>query len=115
MYSYRNLPIRHKLTLLCLITATVAMLLACTGFVAFELLTFKRELVADAATAAEMVGYNSASALSFNDADSAAETLQALSAQSDIIAACIYDKDGRVFASFPRGQPPESFGPPVVG
>ncbi len=113
MHPYRNLPLRHKLTILSLVTTTVAMLLACVGFVAYELLTFKQELVGDAATAAEMIGYNSASALSFNDAKSAEQTLQGLSAQSDIIAACIYDKEGRVFATYPSTEPVASFGPPV--
>lgn len=113
MRSYRNLPLRQKLTLLSLVTTTVAMLLTGAGFVAHRLFTFKSELVGDAATAAEMIAYNSASALSFNDATSAEETLRALSSQDDILAACIYDKEGNVFATYPRTRSAASFGPPT--
>ncbi len=114
MTRFNRLPLRHKLTLLSLVTATVAMLLTCAGFVGSALVAFKTDLVNEAATAAEMIGYNSAAALSFNDAHSAGETLAALSAQSEILMACIYDKEGRVFATYPHLQPASSFGPALA-
>jgi methyl-accepting chemotaxis protein len=115
MRYFSDLPIKHKLTLISLITTMVALALAGTGFVAYELVTFKKNLVGDVASVAQIVGYNSASALSFNDAGSAEQTLRALSAKPHIVAACIYDKDGKVFATYPRSQDLASFAPPPAG
>jgi PAS domain S-box-containing protein len=115
MRHFSDLPIKHKLTLISLLTTTIALLLACAGFVAYELVAFKKDLVGDVSSAAEIIGYNSASALSFNDAGSAEQTLKGLIAKPHIIAACIYDKDGKVFATYPRSHDLASFGPPPAG
>ena len=111
MSFFRHLALRHKLTLLSLITTAVAMLLTCGGFLAYELVAFKRDLVSDASIIAEMLGRGAASALSSSNHDSAAETLAVLTAQPDIVAACIYDKDGNVFATYPRTRAAAAFGP----
>jgi two-component system sensor histidine kinase/response regulator len=49
-----------------------------------------------------MVGSNSTAALSFGDAKSAREVLSALQAKQNVINACIYNKDGQVFATYSR-------------
>jgi PAS domain S-box-containing protein len=56
----------------------------------------------DLSASAKMVGSNSTAALSFGDAKSAREVLSALQAKQNVINACIYNKDGRVFASYSR-------------
>ena len=111
MSFFRHLALRHKLTLLSLITTAVAMLLSCGGFLAYELVAFKRDLVSDASIIAEMLGRGAASALSSSNHESVAETLAVLTAQPDIVAACIYDKDGNVFATYPRTRAAAAFGP----
>lgn len=99
---FRDLPIKRKLTLISLLTSGVALMLACAAFVAFEQVTFRKFMVRDLTMLAEMIGYHSASALSFNDARSADETLKGLTSQPQILAACIYDAEGRVFATYRR-------------
>ncbi len=47
MRHFADLPIKHKLTLICLITTTVALLLAGAGLVAYERIRFKMDLVYD--------------------------------------------------------------------
>jgi signal transduction histidine kinase/CheY-like chemotaxis protein len=115
MRRFSDLPIKNKLTLISLLTSVVALVLACAGFVAYELVAYKKDLVADASSVAEMIAYNSAAALSFNDAASAEQTMQALAAKPHIVAACIYDRDGLVFATYPHGHPAADFGPPPAG
>ena len=115
MRRLSDLPIKHKLTLISLLTTTVALALAGAGFMGYELITFRKDLVADISGVAEIIGYNSASALAFNDAGSAEQTLRALSAKPHIVAACIYDRDGRVFATYPPGHGAADFAPPPVG
>ena len=115
MRRFSDIPIKHKLMLIGLLTTTVALVLAGAGIAVYELVTFKKDLVSDVASVAQIIGYNSAAALSFNDANSAEQTLRALSAKPHIVAACIYDKDGKVFATYPRGHDLASFAPPPAG
>ena len=102
MRRLRDLPIKHKLTLIGLLTTGTALLLACAAFVAFDRVSFRKTLVRDLSVTAQMIGYNSAAALSFNESSSAETTLQSLAAQPHIIAACIYDPRGGIFASYRR-------------
>jgi PAS domain S-box-containing protein len=114
MRLFPNLALRHRLTLLSIVTSTVALLLTGAGIIVYEQFSFRKELVDDVAVTAQMIGYNSASALSFADSSSAAETLRALAAKPHIEAAIVYDKDGAVFATYPAGYH-ESSGPPPAG
>jgi PAS domain S-box-containing protein len=109
MRFVRQLRLRSKLILISLLTSAAALLLASAGFIANELQTFKDELNSRVASAAQMIGYNSASALSFNDAASAEETMEGLSAEPRIRTACIFDRDGAVFAVYPKDRPATDF------
>ena len=53
-------------------------------------------------TAAQEVGTNSVAALAFDDRKSAREVLTALDAEESVIGACLYDTEGRPFASRAR-------------
>jgi PAS domain S-box-containing protein len=114
MRRFSDLPIKYKLTLISLLTTTVALLLVSGGVVAYEVVSFKRDLVSDASSLAEIIGTNSAAALSLRDTGSAEQILEALnlSAKPHIVAACIYGPDGRVFATYPRGHNAADFAPP---
>ena len=60
-------------------------------------------------TQAQIIGSNTASALLFNDQQSAENTLSALRASPEILSACIYTPDGQPFATYsrdPAGQVP---------
>ncbi|MDB6128564.1 MAG: sensor signal transduction histidine kinase [Verrucomicrobia bacterium] len=102
MDYFRDLPIKRKLTAIALLTSGISLLLACTAFVTYELFIFRRDMVRDLATTAQMVGFTNASALAFDDMKSATQTLSGLAAQPHIIGARIYTPDGKVFASYLR-------------
>jgi len=53
---------------------------------------------------AQIVGFNSTSALLFNDPHSAENTLSGLKAWPNIVSAGINTLDGRAFATYQRGQ-----------
>src|SRR5712691_8641718 len=112
MRAFRNLSIRRKLTLIIMLTSSVALLLACAAFVSYDLYAFRQAKVHDLTTLADIIGSNSTAALSFNDASSAREILGALSAKKHIVAACIYTRNGQVFAKYLRGDPNARFSPP---
>ena len=106
-----NMSIRRKQTLIIMGTSSVVLLLACAAFSIYEVITFRKAMVQNLSTLAEMVGDNTAAALDFNDAQSARGTLSALHAEPSIIGACVYTKEGRVFASYNRTNDSMMFAP----
>jgi signal transduction histidine kinase/CheY-like chemotaxis protein len=100
MRSLANLPIRSKLTLTTMLTTVVALLLACAAFVAYELVAFREDLRDELSSLAIILGENSAAALAFEDADSATHTLQSLKTHPHVLGAALYDKSGKLFATY---------------
>lgn len=111
---FYDLSIRLKQTLILMLTSSVALLLACAAFIAYDTVTFRQELVEKETSVAEIVGNASTAALDFSDRITAEQLLGALRAEPNIDAACIYDRNGQVFATYHRhdGQPATAF-PPV--
>jgi signal transduction histidine kinase len=99
--------ISRKLIGLNVLVTAAALLLACLGFLAYDLVTFRDNLVARLSAQAQIIGSNSVSALVLNDPRSAEKTLAALGSLPDIRAAGILTPDGRLFARFlhPGAQP----------
>jgi signal transduction histidine kinase len=104
MLKVRNYSIRQKLTWMNMLVSGAALLLACTAFAAYELTDFRQTLVQGLSIQAQIVGANSASALLFNDPESARNTLSALRAAPNIVAAGIYDPSGKAFATYSRDR-----------
>jgi signal transduction histidine kinase/DNA-binding response OmpR family regulator len=94
--------ISRKLTWMNMLVSSAALLLACTAFIAYDRVTFREAKVLNLSTQAQIIGSNSISALLFNDAQSAENTLSALKAAHNILSAGIYTPDGRLFASYSR-------------
>jgi signal transduction histidine kinase/DNA-binding response OmpR family regulator len=107
MQAFRNLSIKLKLTLIITLISLVAVLLSCGSFIIYDQVVSRRAMVRDLTAVAEMIGSNSTAALTFSDQNSATETLSALSAESHIVSACIYTREGEPFAKYVRntGQP----------
>ena len=114
MFTFRNLSIRRKLTLLITIITCAAILLACGAFLSFDVYRFRHSSVRDLEMLAQILGSNSTAALTFNDANSGHEILQALSANEHILGACVYRNNGRTFASYERDSAVSRFSCPPV-
>ena len=97
----RNLPIRRKLMLILLLTSAVVMLLVSGTLLAFEYVSFRRTTVRQVATLGEVLSANSTAALAFDNPEDAAEILSSLRAQRGVVAAALYDQQGRLFARYP--------------
>jgi signal transduction histidine kinase/ActR/RegA family two-component response regulator len=108
-FSLRDIPIKRKLMLVMLLTSSVALLLMGSAVIAYELVTFRRALSVNIGVLAQIIGSNSTAAVAFDDPKSAREILAALSAEHQITAAAIYDRSGRIFASFPENIPASEF------
>jgi two-component system, sensor histidine kinase and response regulator len=116
--NFRDLPIRRKLTLLTLSASVFAVMLACVGFAIYERQNFWADTVSELTALAETLGANTAASLAFNDQKTAEEMLGALRAEQNVLGACLYDNQGRIFAEYRRAglgsefkmPPPQSDG-----
>ncbi len=96
----KDLSIRGKVTAIAMQVACAALVLSSTGFLAYDLLRFRKELAQDLATQADIIGSNSTAALAFEDRAAAVEILSALRAKEEIITAALYDRRGELFATY---------------
>jgi signal transduction histidine kinase len=103
MRRIRDYSIKKKLTVMNMLVSGVTLLLACAAFGAYELTTFRTTMVRNLSVEAQIVGANSASALVFNDAQSAEKTLSALKAAPMILSGGIYTPAGGALAMYWRG------------
>jgi signal transduction histidine kinase/ActR/RegA family two-component response regulator len=100
--NIRNLSIKQKLTLMAMLTSSIAVILSSASFLIYDLVSFRQLLHQDLMTQAQIIAYNSAAALAFKDQSSARETLSALKAKDDVVSAALYTTDGKVFAQYFR-------------
>jgi PAS domain S-box-containing protein len=96
--------ISRKLTAMNMLVSGVALLLASAGFFAYDLVTFRENLIANTSIQAQMIGSNAVTPLIFNDPKSAESTLSGLRASPHILYAAIYNMSGNFFAGYRRGD-----------
>jgi len=104
--SLKDLPIQRKLMALALVTSGVVLLLTTSAFLAYDFLTFRQNMVKQFTTLGQVIAANSTAALAFNNHDDAREVLNALAADRHVEAAALYDKDGKLFSTYPSNLPP---------
>ncbi len=94
----RNLSIRGKLMLITMVTSMVAVLVAGTLFIWYDVRSFKDKMKENLTLVAEGVAINATPALEFESLDSAKDILNALRAYEHIETAVIFDKKGTAVA-----------------
>ncbi len=104
IHAFKDVSIKYKLVVIITLTSCIALLIASSGFIANELFTFRRSMIEKLTTQAKIVGGNSVSALAFNYAESAEETLAELRAEPHISLASIHTPDGKLFAKYISNQ-----------
>ena len=114
MLDIKNYSISKKLTSMNMLVSGVALLLACAGFCAYDLYSFRAGLVSSVSIQAQIIGDNTVSALLFNDPHSAGKTLSALEANRHLMYAQIYTRDGQPFAGYWRESAGETLPLPVI-
>jgi signal transduction histidine kinase/FixJ family two-component response regulator len=107
----RDLPIKHKLRLIIMLTVSVALILACGAVLFYEQIADRDVIRNDLQVLAEIFGSNSTAALSFSDPGAAEDLLGGLKAKSHIVAAVIYSGDGKPFASYHRDRSASTVAP----
>jgi two-component system sensor histidine kinase/response regulator len=112
MSVLRDMSIRRKLTVIILSITTVSLLLACAVLIGYDLVMYRRAMVRNVSTLADMVADNSTAALTFHDAEAAKDVLRSLRTQPHITAACLYTPEGQSFAIYVRDGKEPAFVPP---
>ncbi len=110
MIAFNDLPIRRKLTLAIVATIALTLLLISTGFLTYEWSTFRQTALSNLVTQSRILAANSTAALVANDADEVQQMLGTLRADKDIVAAAVYDAQGRRLAFYRTAgaEPPGS-------
>jgi len=106
---FKDTPIRQKLVVIILLTCGAVLLLTCTSFFTYELLTFRQSMVRQVSTIGKIVADNSTAALAFQNADDAKEILSALKAEPHVVAASLYTAEGKLFSKYPANLPDAAF------
>jgi PAS domain S-box-containing protein len=118
-----RLSIRRKLVLIIMLVCSAATLLAGVALVSYQLLAFRKSMESDLLAQARMVALNCLASMEFDYPEDAEEVLHSLQAIPAIEVACLYRKDGSVFAMYTREEvvrvdppaPEESSGPKLAG
>ncbi len=99
---YRNLPVRHKLHVIIMVTVGAALTLACGAVLVYEQFVLRDSMRNDLDVLAGIFASNSTAALTFDDQKAAQELLSGLRAKQSIEMAAIYSGDGKVLACYSR-------------
>jgi signal transduction histidine kinase/CheY-like chemotaxis protein len=99
---FHDLSIGRKLTLLAMSITLVALVLACGAILTYDQIATRKAIARDLTILADVLATNSTAALSFHDENAAHDALSALAAQTHVISACVYDKQGRAFVGWSR-------------
>lgn len=109
---FRDAPIQRKLMTMLLGTSGAVLLLTCAAFIGYEFLTHRRTAVSDLSTLGQIIAAQSTGAVAFDNPRDATEILAALKAERHLVAAALYDREGRLFARYPA-EAPDAFFPPA--
>jgi two-component system, sensor histidine kinase and response regulator len=99
---YRDLPIRHKLRFIVMLTVGAALIVACGAILVYHYYTLRESLRRDLGVLAEITADNSTAALTFGDRKAAEELLSGLREKRSIVTAILYSADGKVLARYKR-------------
>jgi signal transduction histidine kinase/CheY-like chemotaxis protein len=113
MSFLRDLSIRWKVIHIIMFTMTIALLVACATFMAYDYITFRDQQINDSQALGDLLGTSSTAALLFDDAQALRDTLRALSDKTAITRAHVYEFDGSPLASYHRaGSAARTAAPP---
>jgi PAS domain S-box-containing protein len=100
----RQLPIKRRVTFVILLTCSTGLVLACAAMVILETRHFRSSVVRDSTVLADVLAKNSQAVLSFKDEDGATQMLQALEMEPNVVGACLYSSDDKLFANYSRSN-----------
>ena len=113
MWKFSDAPIHRKLLLVVFSTSILGLAIACLAFEIYERMSYRTSMVKALASDADTLGLGTAASLTFNDRKSAVELLATIRAETNIVIATLYDKQGQVFAEYRRAGLDRGFKSPA--
>jgi uncharacterized membrane protein affecting hemolysin expression len=97
--------LRHRLVAAMFFTSVSALLLASVILMAYELFAYKQMMTRNLSTLAQAIAANSTVAITYDNEKDAQEILSALKFEPDVVNACLYDKSGHLYTTYPGSAP----------
>lgn len=82
-------------------TSIAVLLVTVTAFIIYDWVTFREAMVQNLLTQARTIAGNSTAALAFRNEDDATNVLYSLRSEPHVVAAAIYDSQGKLFVKYP--------------
>lgn len=108
LFNFRNISIRNKLVLIISLSAFAALVFVASAITLHEYSTRKNQTEQQLSALAEMLAWNSSSALAFMDYRTAKETLNVLKTRPGIVAAYLFNDSNQIIAEYNTGAKAES-------
>ena len=103
MRLFHKRTIQSKIIHLAVASTSLALLLACAGFVLNNIQTLRTSKVEQLESQARMLAFNSTGVLTFEDEDAAKDLLKSLNSQPSVEYAGLYNTENKPLATFNRG------------
>ena len=101
----KSTSIQKRLLRIIMLVAGAVLFLTCAAFFVYEYITYRDITKKELQILGQITASNSASALYFENKSDGFALLSALKAQKHLVAACLFDKNGKLFASYPSSMP----------
>lgn len=105
----RELPIKRKIMAITMLISVVVLVVAVGTFITYDLISFRASMVRHFTTLALVTADDTTAALAFGNVRDASETLSSLRLEPQIVAAALYDNNGKLFVRYPTNMPIASF------
>ncbi|MGA2342761.1 MAG: ATP-binding protein [Steroidobacteraceae bacterium] len=100
-----SIPIRRTLMRMVLLSSGAVLAVTTLAFCTYESLTYRQSSIQQLEILSQAIASNSTAALAFDNAEDAASVLTAFKADPHIVAAALYDSQGKLFVTYPQGLP----------
>jgi len=97
-----HFSLKHKLIAIIMLTCVASLVLAGAVSIAWEWTDLRRTMVHDLAAHAEVLADNCRAAIAFRDPADAGACLRTVGTVPSITAACVYTREGELFATYVR-------------
>lgn len=102
LFDFGSRSIKQKQILILMLTSSMALLLASSGFVVYELLSVRQDMVQRLSTMASYIGQGASAAFEADVRDGAqAQLMSIVKEDPNIVRACIYGSKGTLLAVYP--------------
>lgn len=104
MTTFRNRPIKQKLTILIMLISTSVVFLTCIILGVTDLVSYRNTLIHEIETLGRVIGSNNTASIIFQDKGTAFESLSALESEPNVVSASILTESGHIFVQYNRQE-----------